>query len=1211
MILFRHQKRKRNQSGFALLMALFVMLGVTAVISASLLNMSRHGRDTQRTGDKIRANWAAEAVLEIGIDRIQNYISTHNRFPIQVVENSNPIVLSDIQSAVQSVFENDSLLSKMSLLDLQITQTSVPSDIYSATFTVAVHVKDTETMAESKKSQVFTSALGDIFDFGIFYNDDLEMAPGVDSEFQGPIFSNGNIFLMTGVNHSLTLKAPDLIGRGNAAASIPSNLDYIIKTAGNVYFYFKPMMARNYMFDHNPQYRAGAPQRLLPGNHNFGHAETFNLTWYDDVARPMVYFLKNDILNREEWGVIGHGHGHKGLNVPSDHRVFFKDRCQGVDCTSLGTELTFDSFGYWAIAWEMAEPQDVTAVFPASSYSQDLNISPAYSEDTFRQAAGLLETKDTASFDPAVNPKWEAAKQKVGRDLIQDKNDGVSHVNIPIGNLPLDQSPHILIEPIKNADDVSVRAVKFQTQADLKIICGNSSCTDFSILGSNGVQLTGVADIKDALRVSVFADKRLGGVATSSRHVVAGATEYSVTQHRHSNNRFKALKIDFAQLLPALTLANPAKSVSDASHPWIIYVETKPFSQVPATVTESQQTTSLIESQPFRMVVIDNAQKIPVGGLTIATNGRMWVRGDFNIIEKNGSGNCKTDRVTKWPQQCDVPSAALISDSMGILSSDAALDENLTQLTQSGPTTEIDVSKVTDDVMVNSAVVTGYMKSTLTPKYPNCNEAQGVNIKNCINAYWAWGLADGSHMPGHDGGYQSQVWSGDIQTQFSCSDGYQSDGQPRFPSKCAYFNDPIKGIYYFRRVFFLRSLLDYIKKEQTNYADMMSRFPEFQTYQLPVHSGSLVAAYSAVINLETAYPGSDLSANFNADAQVVKDEIKKVYAPDSEFLAAMPIISKFKGADHLLVYLANENQQTKTIGGLPVFKPILKDNALQYQWVRYDMSEADRAQFLANRTDGLAPYIREVRTGVQGIPLWPIPINSDYSLTNYQTGERIKKLAGTSDSNSQHPSAQGLWGPTPVPLVAGVTFVIARPWSILGGTPQSFGSGQLRTCTYEQVPGGEAGKIEQKITCTTDAADAFYIHANDSPRDLNTLNPAYHDLMYTSVYVHGRLKAMYDSWYSGGVENLINFQQAWDDGTTSKSLFFSGTLTAPWSAEELLKPVIASGGVPKPAYFRTDYYSAPKRIYDFNERLSESPPPGTPQLYSFQRVSHKDEPLAA
>ena len=120
-------------------------------------------------------------------------------------------------------------------------------------------------------------------------------------------------------------------------------------------------------------------------------------------------------------------------------------------------------------------------------------------------------------------------------------------------------------------------------------------------------------------------------------------------------------------------------------------------------------------------------------------------------------------------------------------------------------------------------------------------------------------------------------------------------------------------------------------------------------------------------------------------------------------------------------------------------------------------------------------------------------------------------------------------------------------------------------------------------------------------------------------YYHGRYVPLYVARYSGGLENLINYQEQWGKISLvnekevvdwQQTIRFYGVQTAPWHARELristtVFPEDTSETV-RPAFWKPAYYCAPARKAFYNETLRTSPPPGTPSVYALTRKTFRE-----
>ena len=71
---------ERNR-GFALVMAIFLVIGLETVIAGAMLNMMRLQREAQRSADEMRLSWAADAAVERTIKLLSDYITLEKKYP--------------------------------------------------------------------------------------------------------------------------------------------------------------------------------------------------------------------------------------------------------------------------------------------------------------------------------------------------------------------------------------------------------------------------------------------------------------------------------------------------------------------------------------------------------------------------------------------------------------------------------------------------------------------------------------------------------------------------------------------------------------------------------------------------------------------------------------------------------------------------------------------------------------------------------------------------------------------------------------------------------------------------------------------------------------------------------------------------------------------------------------------------------------------------
>lgn len=179
----------RNNDGFAALIALIMVLMLTligmAALSTSDDEMSITGNQLQET----RAFYAAEGGLERAAASIQYVFDSAGVAPSTMpsgTENLNYAVVNytsvDNGAAQQEVLTTGTLSGLHALVkSFTLTSTAV-SDIDKAKVVLEVD---------------FQSALIPIFQFAVFYENDLEIAPGPAMSLMGRVHTNGDLYLQS------------------------------------------------------------------------------------------------------------------------------------------------------------------------------------------------------------------------------------------------------------------------------------------------------------------------------------------------------------------------------------------------------------------------------------------------------------------------------------------------------------------------------------------------------------------------------------------------------------------------------------------------------------------------------------------------------------------------------------------------------------------------------------------------------------------------------------------------------------------------------------------------------------------------------------------------------------------------------------------------------------------------------------------------------
>jgi len=220
--------RINNKRGMASLIALIMVAMLTllglAALSTSDDEVSIAGNELQET----RAFYAAEAGLEKAAAALQSEFDTTGAPPTSMPAGSETVNnclvtynANDDGPATQQVLSNGTLAGLYAL----VKSFSMTSTASNASYNATVQL-----------SQTFEAALVPIFQFAVFYGNDLEIAPGPDMTLMGRVHSNGNMWLQAGSSlrmDSYTTASGHILHGRKGAGSV-DNGDVLIKNgSGN------------------------------------------------------------------------------------------------------------------------------------------------------------------------------------------------------------------------------------------------------------------------------------------------------------------------------------------------------------------------------------------------------------------------------------------------------------------------------------------------------------------------------------------------------------------------------------------------------------------------------------------------------------------------------------------------------------------------------------------------------------------------------------------------------------------------------------------------------------------------------------------------------------------------------------------------------------------------------------------------------------------
>ena len=240
-----------NQKGSAIVIALFVLALVSVFVA---LAMSRSAADAAAVGNETseaRTFYAAQGSLESmtrNFDKIYDVRLNPTASDITNVQNAT---VPGLSAPAGSFTFNQSVLQ---------TSTRVPVVLSGGPFSGLYAIRDTwrlQTTATDTYGIVTASTTNNsgtqvqlarnilnnlipIFQFGIFYDDDLEFHPGPRFDFGGRVHSNGSIFLMAGTGLYFSSKVTaakhvftDVAKNGTASTNWGDNV--FVKNASSTY----------------------------------------------------------------------------------------------------------------------------------------------------------------------------------------------------------------------------------------------------------------------------------------------------------------------------------------------------------------------------------------------------------------------------------------------------------------------------------------------------------------------------------------------------------------------------------------------------------------------------------------------------------------------------------------------------------------------------------------------------------------------------------------------------------------------------------------------------------------------------------------------------------------------------------------------------------------------------------------------------------------
>ncbi len=218
----------RDNSGIAAFIALMIMLMLTLIGIAALKISNDEISISGNELNEMSSFYAAEAGLERASAAIQDQYTNTNA-PPSVMPSGNETLGGCVvaYNTVADTVANQTTLTQGTLAGLRATTQD---------FTITSTSISNLDGSQIQLSQVFQCALVPLFQFAVFYGNDLEIAPGADMTLLGRVHSNGNLWLQTGAQlymDSYVTCSGNLLHGRKGPGSVDNGNVWIKDTDGN------------------------------------------------------------------------------------------------------------------------------------------------------------------------------------------------------------------------------------------------------------------------------------------------------------------------------------------------------------------------------------------------------------------------------------------------------------------------------------------------------------------------------------------------------------------------------------------------------------------------------------------------------------------------------------------------------------------------------------------------------------------------------------------------------------------------------------------------------------------------------------------------------------------------------------------------------------------------------------------------------------------
>jgi len=296
----------KNENGFAAVIALVMVAMLTLLGLAALSGSDDELSIATNELQEMKAFYAAEAGMEIAASMLVDEFDSTGRPPTLMPTSTKEInncqvtyTTNDDGPAEQRVLNNGTLAGLHALVK---------------SYTIQANAVNSIDKTNVQLTQNFETGLVPIFQFAVFYNNNLEIAPGPDMTLLGRVHTNGNLYIQS--NNSL-------------------DIDSYVTTTGSIYHGRHPESGKSTSY---------GDVRIKDADGNYINMKLSDASWMD-ASRGTWY---DSSVSMWDGRVQDSTHGQRALNLPlagsaggDPHKIIERSTGGNVDSYENKASLKF------------------------------------------------------------------------------------------------------------------------------------------------------------------------------------------------------------------------------------------------------------------------------------------------------------------------------------------------------------------------------------------------------------------------------------------------------------------------------------------------------------------------------------------------------------------------------------------------------------------------------------------------------------------------------------------------------------------------------------------------------------------------------------------------------------------------------------------------------------------------------------------------------